>query len=84
MPVSQIGEHVESLAKLVVTGGLSVDLVKSELHKNIVIQAMQKAFGNQCRAARALGVHRNTFSRWLDQYEISPLTGRRLKVAKTP
>lgn len=43
--------------------GEAAYLIKTAL----IVEALKRSGGNKCRAARMLGVHRNTFSRQLDE-----------------
>lgn len=36
-----------------------------EWERRTLLEALKEADGNQCRAARSLGIHRNTFARRL-------------------
>ena len=52
-----------------------------EFKKKFILTVLQENNGNQCRAARALGMHRNTLSRALDELKIDV---RQLHDAKRP
>ena len=41
-----------------------------EFKKRFILTVLQKTKGNQCRAARELGMHRNTLSRTLTELKI--------------
>lgn len=41
-----------------------------EFKKRFIITVLQENKGNQCRAARQLGMHRNTLSRTIDELRI--------------
>lgn len=52
-----------------------------EFKKRFIVTVLQENNGNQCRAARELGMHRNTLSRTLDELKIDV---RQLREAKRP
>ncbi len=53
-----------------------------EFKKRFILTVLQENKGNQCRAARELGMHRNTLSRTIDELKIDI---RQLRdVAKRP
>ena len=41
-----------------------------EFKKKFILTVLQENKGNQCRAARELGMHRNTLSRTIDELKI--------------
>jgi DNA-binding NtrC family response regulator len=41
-----------------------------EFKKRFILTVLQQNQGNQCRAARELGMHRNTLSRTIDELRI--------------
>jgi DNA-binding NtrC family response regulator len=41
-----------------------------EFKKRFIVTVLQENKGNQCRAARQLGMHRNTLSRTIDELKI--------------
>ena len=41
-----------------------------EFKKRFILTVLQENNGNQCRAARQLGMHRNTLSRTVDELKI--------------
>jgi len=41
-----------------------------EFKKRFILTVLQENQGNQCRAARELGMHRNTLSRTIDELKI--------------
>jgi Fis family transcriptional regulator, factor for inversion stimulation protein len=53
-----------------------------EFKKRFILTVLQENKGNQCRAARELGMHRNTLSRTLSELKISKGSLRRLPLNK--
>jgi DNA-binding NtrC family response regulator len=41
-----------------------------EFKKRFIVTVLQKNQGNQCKAARELGMHRNTLSRTIEELKI--------------
>jgi DNA-binding NtrC family response regulator len=41
-----------------------------EFKKRFIVMVLQKNQGNQCKAARELGMHRNTLSRTIEELKI--------------
>ncbi len=41
-----------------------------EFKKRFILTVLQESNGNQCRAARSLGMHRNTLSRTISELKI--------------
>ena len=52
-----------------------------EFKKKFILTVLQENNGNQCRAARELGMHRNTLSRTLNELKIDV---RQVRDAKRP
>ncbi len=43
-----------------------------EFKKRFILTVLQRHHGNQCKAARELGMHRNTLSRTIAELELDP------------
>ncbi len=50
--------------------GILFDEAVSEFEKRFILRMLQEENGNQSRAARALGIHRNTLSRKIGYYKL--------------
>ena len=50
-------------ADLIVESGISLDQAVSLIRKEVLVAALRKFRGNQCKAAKQLQVHRNTIGR---------------------
>lgn len=48
-----------------------LNLTLTDIEKNAIIRALFKSKGNQLEAAKLLGIHRNTLSRKIRQYDIN-------------
>jgi len=56
--------------------GILLEEALTEFEKKFIKRVLDHAKGNQCRAAKVLGIHRNTLSRKITQYHLDS-TGRR-------
>ncbi|MFQ5695903.1 MAG: helix-turn-helix domain-containing protein [Terriglobia bacterium] len=63
-------EQLEALAAQLVDKGILFDEAVAELEKRLLERALKNHKGNQSRAARALGIHRNTLSRKISLYKL--------------
>ena len=69
-------EQLESLVGMMVDRGILLEEALTEFEKKFIKRVLEHARGNQCRAAKVLGIHRNTLSRKISQYKLDS-TGRR-------
>lgn len=56
--------------------GMSLDEAEKELRRVLLMDAMRRHKGNQCRAADDLGIHRNTMTRSMDEADIPRRYGK--------
>jgi len=71
-----VKEQLESLVGLMVERGILLEEAVDEFEKRFIKRALERANGNQCKAAQVLGIHRNTLSRKINEYKLDH-TGRR-------
>jgi len=71
-----VKEQLESLVGMMVDRGILLEEALTEFEKKFIKRVLEHARGNQCRAAKVLGIHRNTLSRKISQYKLDS-TGRR-------
>ena len=64
-------EKLESLVKEMVEHRIYLDEALDEFEKKFIQSALTKTDGNQTKAARILGVHRNTLNRKIVQYKLN-------------
>lgn len=57
-------------------GGIFLEQAIEVLEKGMIQGALDRHSGNQCAAARALGIHRNTLQRKMVAYELNGSRGR--------
>lgn len=50
--------------------GIRLEEAVNEFEKKFIKKVLDQLKGNQSRAARALGIHRNTLSRKVDEYKL--------------
>ena len=68
-------EQLETLVGLMVDRGIHFDEAVNEFEKKFIKRVLERFHGNQSRAARLLGIHRNTLSRKIDLYKLDHLYG---------
>ncbi|HXQ25492.1 MAG TPA: helix-turn-helix domain-containing protein [Candidatus Acidoferrales bacterium] len=69
-------EELESLVGMMVERGILLEEAVTEFEKKFIKRVLEHARGNQCRAAKTLGIHRNTLSRKITEYHLDH-SGRR-------
>ena len=69
-------DQLESLVGMMVERGILLEEAVVEFEKKFIKRALERANGNQSRAAKLLGIHRNTLSRKVDVYKLDHV-GRR-------
>jgi len=57
--------------------GIMLEEAVVEFEKKFIRRALERANGNQSRAAKVLGIHRNTLSRKVDAYKLDNHAHRR-------
>jgi two-component system nitrogen regulation response regulator GlnG len=62
-------DQLESLVGLMVERGILFDEAVNEFEKRFIRRALERTGGNQSRAAKLLGIHRNTLSRKMGEYK---------------
>ncbi|HEY4683574.1 MAG TPA: helix-turn-helix domain-containing protein [Candidatus Acidoferrales bacterium] len=63
-------DQLESLIATMVERGILFDEAVGEFEKKFITRVLEEENGNQSRAARALGIHRNTLSRKIESYKL--------------
>ena len=69
-------EQLESLVGMMVDRGILLEEALTEFEKKFIKRVLEHAKGNQCRAAKVLGIHRNTLSRKISQYHLDSSSRR--------
>lgn len=68
--------ELDNLVTQMRAGGITFDEAVREFKRRFLLEVLAHHRGNQCRAAKELGVHRNTLSRMLAELQIDPATVR--------
>jgi len=55
---------------MMVERGILLEEAVCEFEKKFIKRALERSNGNQSRAAKLLGIHRNTLSRKVDAYHL--------------
>lgn len=63
-------DQLEGLVSQMVERGILFDEAVCEFEKRFIKRVLDRANGNQSRAAEVLGIHRNTLSRKVAQYKL--------------
>lgn len=73
-------DQLDALVNQMVDRGIGFEEALSEFEKRFIKKVLDSHGGNQSKAARILGIHRNTLSRKIDAYKLDHrprLTARR-------
>jgi len=76
-----VREQLEALIQQMVEKGIRYDAIVQDFEKCYISRVLERVKGNQSRAARTLGMHRNTLSRKIAEYNLT--TDFRNKPAET-
>lgn len=63
-------DQLENLVSQMYKSGILYSEAVREFKKRFIITVLQENNGNQCKAARALGMHRNTLSRTIAELKL--------------
>lgn len=74
--IATIGSHLKKVTRLAVIAGIQARELQKAVRRDLVIEAMKASRGNQCRAARLIGCHRNTLTRMLDEFDLPSSIGK--------
>ncbi|HTT34054.1 MAG TPA: helix-turn-helix domain-containing protein [Methylomirabilota bacterium] len=70
-------DQLEGLVNQMVERGIHFDEAVGEFEKRFIKRVLDRSNGNQSRAAEALGIHRNTLSRKIEEYKLDSNGHRR-------
>jgi DNA-binding NtrC family response regulator len=62
--------QLETLVREMVSKGILFDEARREFERRFLQCALDEAEGNISRASERIGLHRNTFSRKIDEYNL--------------
>jgi Fis family transcriptional regulator, factor for inversion stimulation protein len=72
-----VKDQLETLVGQMVERGIQFDEAINEFEKKFIKRVLDRSRGNQSRAARLLGIHRNTLSRKIGIYKLDHRIHRR-------
>jgi Fis family transcriptional regulator len=78
-----VKRELDNLVTAMHAGGITYAEAVREFKRRYLITVLAHHKGNQCKAAKELGMHRNTLSRTLAELEIDP-TQVRLGLKRPP
>jgi DNA-binding NtrC family response regulator len=67
-----VKRELESLVAQMYVGGITYEEAVREFKKRYILEVLTRHKGNQCKAARELGMHRNTLSRTIADLKLDP------------
>ena len=70
-------DQLEGLVSQMVERGILFDEAVGEFEKKFIKRVLERQDGNQSRAAKVLGIHRNTLSRKVGEYKLDHAGGRK-------
>jgi Fis family transcriptional regulator len=65
-----VKDQLETLVHQMYESGILYSEAVREFKKRFLLTVLQENQGNQCRAARQLGMHRNTLSRTINELKL--------------
>jgi DNA-binding NtrC family response regulator len=74
-------ERFDGLIEHLLAGNIFLPEAIEILERSMIGRALEQNGGNQCAAAKQLGIHRNTLQRKMTEYEIGNGRPRRKPVA---
>ena len=70
MERANLKDQLEFLIGMMVERGILLEEAVTEFEKKFIKRVLERSNGNQCRAAKVLGIHRNTLSRKIGEYKL--------------
>lgn len=77
-------DQIEKLIGQMVEDGIFFQDAVEEFEKKFIRKVLEASGGNQSKAAKGLGIHRNTLSRKMEEYHMSARNGSRRASARAP
>ena len=77
-------DQIERLIGQMVENGVFFLDAVSEFEKRYIRKVLEINRGNQSQAAKALGIHRNTLGRKMEEYKLNSKNGQRPARAEKP
>ena len=79
-----VKELIDKLITQMVESGMFFQDAVTEFESKYIRQVLQQCGGNQSKAAKALGIHRNTVGRKMEEYHLTPRNGTRPAARRVP
>ncbi len=73
---THVKDQLESLVGMMVERGILLEEAVTEFEKKFIKRVLERLNGNQSRAAKILGIHRNTLSRKVGEYKLDHVRRR--------
>jgi DNA-binding NtrC family response regulator len=67
-----VKRELDNLVTQMHAGGITYYEAVREFKKRFILEVMTRHRGNQCKAAKELGMHRNTLSRTIAELDLDP------------
>lgn len=74
---ASVKDQLDSLVSQMIEHDIDYEDAVAEFEKRFIKKVLEKNNGNQCRAAKALGIHRNTLSRKIEGLKLDQQPKRR-------
>jgi DNA-binding NtrC family response regulator len=71
-----MNDRFDGVVKQLLDAGIFLEQAIEVLEKGMIQGALDRSNGNQCAAARLIGVHRNTLQRKMLEYDLAGPRGR--------
>ena len=75
-------DQLDSLVKQMIEHGILFTEAVSEFEKGFIKRMLEKSNGNYSKAAAALGIHRNTLSRKMEDFGLNHRKKRRVRAGR--
>jgi DNA-binding protein Fis len=79
-----VKDQLHDLIAQLVERGVPFSAAVEEFEKRYIERVLERVQGNQSRAARLLGIHRNTLSRKIEAHKLAARNGDAPQPAKKP
>jgi DNA-binding NtrC family response regulator len=79
-----VKDQIDRLVLEMVNAGVFFQDAVSEFEKRYIRKVLEASSGNQSQAAKALGIHRNTLGRKMEEYSLVARNGAPRKKRPTP
>lgn len=77
-----VKDELEALINQMIEHGVAYEDAVSEFEKRFIRKMLEKTNNNRSKAAQALGIHRNTLSRKIDEFRLDHQPTRRRNSTK--